>query len=998
MRYILGCVALLCPLPLLAQNVQQGFRVPPGFEVVEYADSKLANDIFSMTVDPKGRMIVSGPGYIRLLIEDEKTGVAAQALDMGIGNKEGAQGLFAEGEHLYYMADGGLRRVRLGADGKAAGSSELIRAMKTGGEHNAHAIRRGPDGWLYVLVGNTTGINKTYATLPTSPIKEPVAGCVLRFSPDLRNSEIVADGYRNAYDMDFNLDSELFTYDSDNERCVSLPWYEGTRFYHVLPGGRYGWRSPQHGQFWRSPPYFLDVVAPLIDLGRGSPTGVACYRHVQFPEAYRGGIFLADWTFGRIYFMAMKRSGASYTCEKQVFVQSTGDNGFAPTALAVHPKTGDLFVSIGGRGTRGAVYRIRYPAGMKIDPATLAKMRMTPRSLELRPEAALDIVKQAADMDPAKRFAALLTMQRHVSQFSLQEVRDAVSGNWDHEDRYLRWASSVLAATLEGNERAQLSGLARKPGEEVSWDLAARMAGFPRMTISRPARVLAGKTSTPLQRLGAVRLIQIALGDLTAPKLKGTVWEGYSARAAELNDAMVGQALKETRTAFPSGHPDLDRELSRTLAMLEDDDADTLVKVVNRLTAETPVIEDIHYLIVFARLRAARTPEMADKIAGALLNLDHKIAKEKLHRDSHWPPRIAELHLGLAAKDPKLNAALLGHKDFGRPDHALFTRCPGFDRKKAAQVFLDRAGKEKDYPWNADIVALLGDVPPEQSLPVLRRLWGQAGLEESIVPLLAKHAEPADRDKFLHGLNSPQVATVRLSLEALEKLPAKDSEPKHLLALIMAMRRLGDSKEEKQLEERFGKYLSKLTGQDKLGADKKAWADWFSKSHPDLAARLAGPDGVDVKAWEKRLAKINWDKGDAERGGKVYIKTNCASCHSGAQALGPDLHGVANRFSRADLLTAIIQPSKDIAPRYRTTQVETTDGKIYQGLVIYEAVDSLILQTGPAATIRLDGAQIASKRFTDISLMPAGLLDMVKDDEIADLLAYLKSLGSGDKK
>jgi putative heme-binding domain-containing protein len=267
-------------------------------------------------------------------------------------------------------------------------------------------------------------------------------------------------------------------------------------------------------------------------------------------------------------------------------------------------------------------------------------------------------------------------------------------------------------------------------------------------------------------------------------------------------------------------------------------------------------------------------------------------------------------------------------------------------------------------------------------------------LEEAILPVLAKQAEPADRDKFLHGLNSPQVATVRLSLDALEKSPAKNSEPKHVLSLILALRRLGDSKDEKQLQERFGKYLARLTGQDKLGSDKQAWADWFAKAHPDLAVRLAGPDGVDVKAWERRLAKIDWDKGNAESGGKVFIKTNCASCHSGAQALGPDLHGVANRFSRADLLTAIIQPSKDIAPRYRTTQVETSDGKIYQGLIIYEAVDSLILQTGPATTIRLDGSQIASKRFTDISLMPAGLLDMVSNQEIADLLAYLKSLGS----
>src|SRR5262249_30135279 len=159
-----------------------------------------------------------------------------------------------------------------------------------GGEHHGHALKRGPDGWLYVLCGNTAGIDARYAELPTSPIKEPMAGCVLRLSPDLKSCEVVADGFRNAYDMDFNLDGELFTFDSDNELCVSLRWYEPIRFYHVMPGGHYGWQAPQHAQSWRRPPYFCDVVAPLATMGRGSPTGVACYRQVQFPERYRGGL------------------------------------------------------------------------------------------------------------------------------------------------------------------------------------------------------------------------------------------------------------------------------------------------------------------------------------------------------------------------------------------------------------------------------------------------------------------------------------------------------------------------------------------------------------------------------------------------------------------------------------------------------------------------------------------------------------------------------------
>src|SRR5262249_31181871 len=154
----------------------------------------------------------------------------------------------------------------------------------------------------------------------------------------------------------------------------------------VVPGGHHGWRSPQLAQFWRLPPYAADVVAPVADLGRGSPTGVVCYRHLQFSEEDRGGFFLLGWTFGRVYFVTLRRSGSTYTCTKRVFLQAVGENGFAPTAAAVHPLTGDLFVSIGGRGTRGAVYRIRYPKGLRpFKDADLAALRVAPRSLDWRP-------------------------------------------------------------------------------------------------------------------------------------------------------------------------------------------------------------------------------------------------------------------------------------------------------------------------------------------------------------------------------------------------------------------------------------------------------------------------------------------------------------------------------------------------------------------------------------------------------------------------------------
>lgn len=994
--------AFLLVSPLPAENVQHGLRVPEGFEVTEFADSKLANDIFSMTLDPQGRVVVSGPGYIRVLVDDDGDGRADRAIEFADGPKDGAQGLLWEGSVLYCTGDGGLRRYRdANGDSKADGPSELIRALHTGGEHNAHAVKRGPDGWLYVLCGNTTGIDARYATLPTSPLRDPVAGCVLRFTPDLTNSEIVADGFRNAYDMDFNPEGELFTFDSDNERCVSLPWYEPTRLYHVIAGGHYGWQAPQRGQWWRCPPYFCDVVAPVATMGRGSPTGVVCYRHVQFPEHYRGGLFLLDWTFGRVAFVSLQRAGASYTCRSEVFLESVGDNGFAPTAAVVHPRTGDLYVAIGGRGTRGAVYRIRYARGLPtIDPAAIARLRVKPLASTGQPDRVPDLLTKAAGGDARERLRALVEMRRFRAQLTEEAIQAAVLANWDSADRYVRKAAADLLAALDGQKREALAVRARSPLQQTTWGVVSWQTE-PAQVLRLATRLLAQKDTAPEARLASVRLVQLALGGLMSAEAKGTVWEGYSPRQRVFPPrAIDGQtftrSLATLRDVFPSGHADVDREVSRTLAMLEDEDHSLLHKVAERLTALSDPVEDLHYLIVLARLRGVRDATITARAATALLDLDRKVEQRHLNRDRHWPLRVAELHAELARKDPNLNTALVSAAEFGRPEHALLAHCPGFDRRRAAEIFWARAGAGAEYAGTPALVELIGELPAERSLPLLRRLWDKGGLEEAILPVLARHPDPADRGKFLHGIGSPQAATIRLCLEALEKLPPVQ-EGAYVLALVRCLRCLPEGREGDELRERVGRHLQRLTTQN-LGTNAQAWAAWVRKTYPELAARLSAADGVDVDGWNKRLATITWSAGKAARGRDVFVKASCAACHSGSQALGPDLHGVAARFSRRNLFTAVLQPSLDISPRYRTTLVTTADDKVYQGIVIYEAVDSLILQTGPVTTVRLVNTQITARRVTDTSLMPCGLLDTLSDQEIADLYAYLKTLGSSSNK
>src|SRR5207248_1040833 len=117
-----SCLALFwsllaAPFASAADTVP-GLRVPPGFEVHQFAGDDLAHDIFTMTLDPQGRVVVAGRGYIRLLIDDDGDGRADRAVQIADHPKDGAMGLLWEGDTLYAVGDGGLRRFKVGPDGR----------------------------------------------------------------------------------------------------------------------------------------------------------------------------------------------------------------------------------------------------------------------------------------------------------------------------------------------------------------------------------------------------------------------------------------------------------------------------------------------------------------------------------------------------------------------------------------------------------------------------------------------------------------------------------------------------------------------------------------------------------------------------------------------------------------------------------------------------------------------------------------------------------------
>ena len=138
---------------------------------------------------------------------------------------------------------------------------------------------------------------------------------------------------------------------------------------------------------------------------------------------------------------------------------------------------------------------------------------------------------------------------------------------------------------------------------------------------------------------------------------------------------------------------------------------------------------------------------------------------------------------------------------------------------------------------------------------------------------------------------------------------------------------------------------------------------------------------------------------ESARGKKLFVEAGCAQCHRlGGEGgfIGPDLTAVSSRFDRRTLLESIIEPSKVVAEVYRPVTVTLKSGAIYDGRVVSEDATSIVLAINPAdpdQRRRLAKADVASQRVSELSPMPAGLLDTLTREEILDLLAWVESGG-----
>ncbi len=418
-----------------ANNAVGSVRVADGFklELLYMVPKESEGSWVASCLDPQGRLVVSdqyGRLYRLALPPVGRSGrVEPEPINLEIG---GAHGLLYAFDSLYVMVNEGslthgLYRVRDTDGDDQFDRVELLKAIDGSGEHGLHAIVPSPDGKsLYVVCGDQSRVfemdksrvplnwseDQLLPRMETGFMNGVLApgGFIARTDPDGKEWELVATGFRNEFDAAFNREGELFTYDADMEWDIGDPWYRPTRVNHVISGAEFGWRNGS-GKF---PAYYFDSFGSVVDIGPGSPTGISFGYGAKFPAKYQEALFIADWSFGKLYAVHLEPSGASFTGQTEEFV--TGQP-LPVTDVLVNPADGAMYITVGGRRTQSALYRITYVGSESTAPI--------PTEVAMRPQ---------------------LELRRKLESFHGHPDSSAVETVWPHlgsDDRAIRFAARV---------------------------------------------------------------------------------------------------------------------------------------------------------------------------------------------------------------------------------------------------------------------------------------------------------------------------------------------------------------------------------------------------------------------------------------------------------------------------------------------------------------------------------------------------------------------------
>lgn len=1010
-------VCLLLSANLHAQAAPE-ISVPEGFIVETAAAPPLVKHPMMATFDDRGRLFIAEsagmnlradelekqlPNFIRILEDTDHDGVFdkstifADKLTLPMGALWHRDALYvASPPNIWKLQD---------TDGDGVADKREILVSEFGYTGNAasiHGCFLGPCGRIYWCDGRH---GHEFRDEKGNVTSQGLAARI--FSCNLDGSDVqvhCGGGMDNPVEITFTPEGEML---GTVAIFLSRPQRRDA-LVHWMYGGAYP-HHPCVSEFQRTG----DLLPPLSLFGQVAPSGVMRYRDQAFGPEYTDNIFIAQFNTHKVVRTVLQRSGATFQSQDEDFLVSPNID-FHPTDVLQDADGSLLVVDTGGwfrigcplsqiakPNILGAIYRVR-----KKDSTTPAD----PRGLEVK-----------FDSLPAAELARLLDDGRFT-------VRDRTL------DELARRGDAALPALASALE----SSSARVRRNAV-WSLS-RLATPKALSLIRQAITDPEETV----RLAAVHSIGVLRDGESVGRLSelAVVDTPPIRREAATALGRVGRSEGVAALLFSLTNP-VDRLLEHAViyAMIEIDDRQATLP---GLTAVSPHVRKGTLIALDQMKHGELTPDLVTPLLDTSDLVLQQTALEVIGRHEGWASEIVQL-LTRWLNEEKLSESQLG---MARGALLAFVKEEPIQKligerltdaasappiKQLLLEVIGRSGLEKmPLDWHKGIAQLLHhDADEAMRLYALQALATLASpaWDEQVTTLLT-HADLSEATHLavlkvvgprLKELSSDsyQLLKSRLSYdtptlerlaaaEILSKTPLADEQ---LLDLAAALS-LAEPLELPALAQVYGRSRSEAVGKAFLQALEQApgmtslqasqleqLLTNYPQSVRDAAAGLLERLKPDTAAQQARLAELQpyLAAGDAQAGKEIFFgkKAACFACHrvQGEGGLvGPELSKIGEVRNSQDLLEAIVFPSSSFVRGYESYSVATVDGSVHSGVLARESADALFLVDTQRVETRIARKDIDVMAPSKVSIMPQGFDRSLSPQELADLIAYLKTL------
>ena len=945
--------------------------VPPGFSVSLFAGEPDVHQPIAFCFDHRGRLwVVEAYTYPR---RHPEKGPVLPEKDKAKGDKiiifEDTTGagkfdkrtVFMEGLNLVSGIEVGFGGVWVGAapyfmfiphdekTDKPAGEPKIL--LDGWGYQDTHETLNsfiwGPDGWLYGCHGVFTHSKVGRPDTPDDK-RTPINAGVWRYHPTRHAFEVFAHGTSNPWGLDYNANGDFFI-----EACV-IP-----HMWHMIQGGRYRRQGGTHFN-----PYTFDDIKTIANhrhyvgatphSGNGrsdsaggghAHAGLMCYQGGAWPKEYHGKLFMGNLHGHRLNVDEIKPRGSGYVADRNPDFLLTNDKWAIPLALKSGPDGNVYLIDWYDKQichlkeperwdrTNGRIYKISHKDAKAVKGLDLSKATWA------------ELVKYQEHENDWYARTARRIMQERVSRDpkGSAEAREALAKMVvEHKDLAIS-LRALWAIHITGSASNDLIGqAARGRGPTiVSW-LIRMMAELQHPATAEVCKGLAN----------AKPIIQRSIASVIPTLQRREQWDvlaevfQFSPDAADhnlpylywyaLEPLCAENPAKALKLAADGKIPFVFQCAARRVGALGTPEAfDLLTKSLAE--AKTDEQRVVYFRGLQEGAKGKRTLPMPK---------DWTVAFEALMKSPD--AAVRQQALGLAAT--------FGDKS------ALGTL-----RKVLADAKADTAARL------AAMTALV-DAKDTETAPLLQAaladsalrtaaLRGLAAFDDAKTPaaILAQYATftlAEKRDAVATLASRAGFAKELMNAIAAKKVPSTDVPAE----IVRQLRGYGDATIDKQLAELWGVVRESP-------AERKAL----------------------IAEWKLRLTKKEMPAPDVNLGRTVYAKT-CQQCHTlyavGGK-VGPEITG-ANRGSLDYLLENILDPSAVIPKEYAATRIVTTDDRNIVGIVKSE-VNGVLTVVTERETLTIAAKDIASKKASELSMMPDDILKQTTEYEFRSLIAYLQT-------